>query len=135
MPLADYSPSSKIYSPNISPNISPSNISPSSNTTAANTTTLGVWDKGVAYYSKSGAYVLNSMVLNSMLNSYAYADCMCKEFKTCGSTCGEVTVGSRVSTAAKKKSKPSEISNPRALATCQLPRATAPFIECPGIAH
>ena len=39
------------------------------------------------------------------------------------------------STAAKKKSKPSEISNPRALATCQLPRATAPFIECPGIAH
>ena len=121
MPLADYSPSSNIYSPIISPN-----ISPSSNTTAVNTTALGVWDKGVAYYSKSGAYVLNSMVLNSMLNSYAYADCMCKEFKTCGSTCGEVTVGSRVSTAAKKKSKPSEISNPRALATCQL-EPTRPY--------
>ena len=65
--MADYSPSSKIYSPNISPNISPSNISPSSNTTAANTTALGVWDKGVAYYSKSG-------IVTSMRKLFTEAD-------------------------------------------------------------
>ena len=39
------------------------------------------------------------------------------------------------STAAKKKSKPSEISNPRALATCQLSLEPPRLIECPGIAH
>ena len=65
--------------------------------TAANTTALGFWDKGVAYYtgslegtdgnSKSGAYGELT---------YAYADRMCKEFKTCGSTGGEITGGSRV---------------------------------------
>ena len=65
--------------------------------TAANTTALGFWDKGVAYYtgslegtngnSKSGTYGELT---------YAYADRMCKEFKTCGSTGGEITGGSRV---------------------------------------
>ena len=95
--------------------------------TAANTPELGFSDKSVANYtgslegtdgnSKSGTYGELT---------YAYADRTCEEFKNCVSTGGEVTVGSRVSTAAKKKSKPSKISNPRALATCQL-EPTRPY--------
>ena len=62
-----------------------------------NTAALGFWDKGVAYYtgslegadgnSKSGTYGELT---------YAYADRMCKKFKTCGSSGVDPTGGSRV---------------------------------------
>ena len=62
-----------------------------------NTAALGFWDKGVAYYtgslegadgnSKSGTYGELT---------YAYAERMCKEFKTCGVVGGSISGGSRV---------------------------------------
>ena len=65
--------------------------------TAANTTALGFWDKGVAYYTGS----LEGTDGNSKTGTfgeltYAYADRMCKEFKTCGATGGQTSGGSRV---------------------------------------
>ena len=65
--------------------------------TTANTAALGFWDKGVAYYTGS----LEGTDGNSKTGTfgeltYAYADRMCKEFKTCGATGGQTSGGSRV---------------------------------------
>ena len=65
--------------------------------TTANAAALGFWDKGVAYYTGS----LEGTDGNSKTGTfgeltYAYADRMCKEFKTCGATGGQTSGGSRV---------------------------------------
>merc|ERR1740139_16784 len=64
---------------------------------ADSTVALGFWDKGVAYYTGS----LEGTDGNSKTGTYgeltyAYAERMCKEFKTCGVVGGSISGGSRV---------------------------------------